>query len=151
MKEVESLRSSSKVCSNYESFQNKINDLNRTLEKFTNDKKNLKTLIDNQRCALNKERLRYILGTSKGFYKNLFVRKTTGNQTHIACFYYGQKGHSIHSFVYKRKSYIPQVGEKLVWLPKSNNSPKTNKASVQKLISCCKCVGDPQKFILVSR
>ena len=127
LKEIQSLKSSlPKVCSNCEKLQSKIDDLNKTLEKFTNGKKNLETLIGSQRCTFNKEGLGFIPGNSKGLYKNLFVRKTIGNQPHITCFYCRQKGHGIHSCVYKRKQYTPQVGEKLVWMPKTNNSPKTN-------------------------
>ena len=83
LKEIQSLKSPSQVCSNCESLQNKINDLNKTLEKFTSGKKNLETLIGNQRHAFNKEGLGYIPSTSKRFYKNLFVRKTIGNQPHM--------------------------------------------------------------------
>ena len=59
--------------------------------------------------------------------RNIYVRKTIGNQPHVTYFYYGQKGYGIQSYIYTRKLYYPQVGEKLIWVPKSNNPPKINK------------------------
>ena len=75
LKEVESLKSSSNVCSTYENLRNKIINLNKILENFTSGKKNLEALIGNQRCAFNKEGLGYILGISKGFYKNFLLER----------------------------------------------------------------------------
>ena len=63
------------MCSNYESPQNEVNDLIKTLKKFTSGKKSLEALIRNQR----KEGLRYIPRITKNIYKNPFVRKTIGN------------------------------------------------------------------------
>ena len=46
-KKFESLDISSKVCQMCETLKAKIDDLTKSLEKFTNDKKNLDTLLGN--------------------------------------------------------------------------------------------------------
>ena len=78
-----------------ETLKVKMDNLTKFLEKFTNCKKNLDTLLSNQRLDPNKEGIGYEQIASKNFLKNLFVRKSMGNKSHITCFYYGQKGHGI--------------------------------------------------------
>ena len=52
-KKMESLDISSKVCQMYKSLRIKVDDLTKILEKFTNGKRNLDTLLGNQRLILN--------------------------------------------------------------------------------------------------
>ena len=46
-KKIESLDIPSKVCQMCETFKAKVDDLTKSLEKFTNGKKNLDTLLGN--------------------------------------------------------------------------------------------------------
>ena len=57
----------------------KIEDLNKSLERFTNGKKSLDTLLSNQMLGINKKGLGYEQVASKRFLENFFVRKTIGN------------------------------------------------------------------------
>ena len=66
-----------------ESLKAKVDDLTKSLEKFTNGKKNLDTLLGNQRFGFNKEGLGFEQNASKILFKNLFVRKSMGNKPHI--------------------------------------------------------------------
>ena len=131
-KKIENLDISSKICQMCEILKAKVDDLTKSLEKFTNGKKNLDTLLGNQRIGLNKEGLGYEQITSKSFLKNFFVRKSMGNKPHITCYYCGQKGHGIDTCAHRKGTYVPSAGEKLIWMPKSSiiksanpNGPKT--------------------------
>ena len=109
-----------------ETLKAKVDDLTKSLEKFTNGKKNLDTLLGNQRLGLNKEGIGYEQIASKNFLKNFLVRKFMGNKPHITCFYCGQKGHGIDTCAHRKGTYVPSIGEKLVWMPKASISKLTN-------------------------
>ena len=76
--------------------------------------------------ASTKKGLGYEQNASKILFKNLFVRKSMGNKPHITCFYCGQRGHGIDTCAHRRGTYVPSVGEKLVWMPKASYSKSTN-------------------------
>ena len=126
LKRIKDSENSFKVCEMCKTLKARINDLANSLEKFTNGKKNLDTLLGNQRLSFNKEGIGYGQNDSKNFFKNICFRKSFGNQPHATCFYCGQKGHTIQSCIYKKNQYCPLPGEKLIWIPKSIKSPRTN-------------------------
>ena len=72
-KKIGSLDISLKVCQMCETLKAKGNDLTKSLEKFTNDKKNLDTLLGNQRHCFNKERISYEKIVSKDFFQKPFL------------------------------------------------------------------------------
>ena len=109
-----------------ESLKAIVDDLTKSLEKFTNGKMNLDILLSNQRFGLNKGGLGYKPITPKSFLKSFLVRKFMGNKPHITCFYYGQKIHDINTCTHKKGTYVPSVREKLVWMPKAFSSKLTN-------------------------
>ena len=57
-KKIESPDISSKVCQICETLKVKVDDLIKSLKKFTNGKKNLDTLLGNQRFGFNKKGIR---------------------------------------------------------------------------------------------
>ena len=130
-KEIESLDISN-VCQMCETLKAKVDDLTKSLEKFTNGKNNLDTLLGNQRLGLNKEGLDYEQITLKSFLKNFFVRKFMENKPHITCYYCGQKGYSIDTCAHRKGTHFPSVGEKFVWMSKASISKSANLNNLRK-------------------
>ena len=61
------------------------------------------------------------------------MRKFMGNKPHITCFYCGQKGHGVDTCTYRKGTYVPSVGEKLVWMPKSSSFESTNTSEPKRI------------------
>ena len=116
-----------------ETFKAKVEDLNTSLEKFTNGKRNLDTLLGNQKPNLNKEGLKYKQIVCKSFLKNFFVRRFMRNQPYTTCYYYGKIGHGFDYYVHKKGSYVLYVGGKLVLVSKASSSKVTNQNGPKKI------------------
>ena len=109
-----------------ETLKVKVDDLTKFLEKFINGKKNLDTLLINQRLFFNKEGIGYEKIASKNFFKNFFVRKSMGNKPHITYYYCGQKGYGIDTCAHRKGTLGLNAREKLVWMPKASSFKFTN-------------------------
>ena len=77
---IERLDISSKVCQMCEAFKAKVDDLTKSLEKFTNGKKNLDTLLGNQILGPNKEGIGYEKIASKNFFQKPLCKKVYAKQ-----------------------------------------------------------------------
>lgn len=74
-------------------FQKKIDDLHKTLDKFTKVRDNLNLIIVNQILTYNKIGRGYEQKNNSKSFSNIFVAKRTSKSSKHKCNYYGKNDH----------------------------------------------------------
>lgn len=106
------------------SLNENVDDLTKTILKFTNNKKNF-DLIGGQIGAFNKGGLSYKPHIKQKYFKNYFVKVSTSGLKYV-CTYCNQNGHTSFSCAIKKNAYFGtkqcprsnHQGPKFKWVPK---------------------------------
>lgn len=132
-------------------LKKKVADLEKTVENFTNGKRNFEKLLGSQRCVFNnKVGLGYMpkekykphknffgkptkskFDFQNSFHKNKFFKEryyynysSTSYMSHITCNFCNRNGHNYHACPIRRKHTMTV---RTIWVPKNLVSSNTNK------------------------
>ena len=96
--------------------------LTNLLQRFTNSKKRLHVMLENQTNFHSKSGLGFQKKSkNKKSLRKFFKSKPITHYGFINCYYCNQRGHHIKDCQYRNRTYVLRPNEKLLWLPKNIN------------------------------